>query len=66
MTEALDDAALDGLMDGASQAVGLAIPPEYRDGVRANLRALLEVGRSLVEVEKPARPIVEVAPVYQP
>jgi len=64
--EALDHADLERLMDAAARAVSLDIPAECRAGVLANLQALMETGRSLIEPGEPPGPVVEIAPVYRP
>jgi hypothetical protein len=61
----LDDATLDAMIQSSAATIRLTIPPEYWPGTRENLRSLLAVARTLIETDKPARPVVEIAPVFR-
>lgn len=61
----LDDATLDAMIWSSAATIRLTIPAEHLPGTRANLRSLLSVARTLIDADKPARPVVEIAPVYR-
>ncbi len=62
----LGDAALDRMIGSGSTLLALEIPADCVSGVRENLRALLAVALTLSDADKPALPVVEIAPVYRP
>lgn len=61
MTADPDDADLDHLI-AAAGLLGLDIRPEWRDGVRANLRTTLAMGRQVATFPLPDE--AEPAPVF--
>ena len=61
--EPMDDQALGSIVDATSPLLGIAILPEWRDAVVANLRATAAAAR-LVE-EFPLDDELEPAPVFR-
>ena len=55
---------LEAYVDAAARLVGVALDPDYRPGVVANLARLAELAGSFVDF--PLDPAIEPAPVFEP
>ena len=54
---------LDNLIDAGAAALGIAIEPEWKPGIKANLQATLRVAAMVTELELPDE--AEPAPVFE-
>ena len=59
----MDEEAIDKLMDAASDVLGIAIEPEWKAGIKANLRGTLRLAALVDEFELPDE--TEPAPVFE-
>ena len=57
------DNTLDALIDASAAALGLLIEPEWKPGIRANLRGTLRLAAMVAELELPDE--AEPAPVFE-
>ncbi len=58
----MNDSDLDAFMDASAVVLGLAIAPEWRDGVRANLAVTFRLGELVGTFELPDE--ADPAPVF--
>jgi len=58
----MSDAELDAFMDASAQVLGIAIAPEWRDAVRANLAVTFRMGDLVLGFPLPDE--AEPAPVF--
>ena len=54
---------LDAFVDTSAAALGIAIEPEWKGGIKANLQVTLRVGAMVAEFELPDE--AEPAPVFE-
>ncbi len=59
----MNDAELDAFMDAIGQVLGIAIEPEWRASVRANLAVTLRMGAAILDFPLPDE--AEPSPVFQ-
>jgi hypothetical protein len=57
-----DEDALDEFIDAAARTLGIAVEPQWKPGIKANLQVTLRVGAMVAEFELPDE--AEPAPVF--